>query len=53
MSDESYRWALRELAWVDEQLAEIEAADNAAWAKFRAGLESITGEGKWKAFTTR
>jgi hypothetical protein len=39
-------WVEFSRAWVDEQLAEIAAKDKAAWAKFRAGLESITGERK-------
>ena len=39
-------WVEFTRAWVDEQMAEIEARDDAAWEVFRAGLESITGGGK-------
>ncbi|MBB5414057.1 hypothetical protein [Paraburkholderia atlantica] len=38
MSEASERWLARELAWVDEQLAAIEAKDEAAFERFMAGL---------------
>jgi hypothetical protein len=35
MSEASEQWLEISLAWVDEQLAEIEAKDEAAWLRFR------------------
>lgn len=38
MSEESKEWLERELAWVDAQIDEIEAQDEAAWKVFLAKL---------------
>jgi hypothetical protein len=38
MSEATERWLEQARAWLDAELAEIEAKDDAAYARFRAAL---------------